>query len=56
MHYENEVLLDVKWKSLLHLQCHFSQDTLSWGRGGVKYTDVDISAKAIKLTIEINEK
>ncbi|SFD16153.1 hypothetical protein SAMN04487987_105122 [Algibacter pectinivorans] len=30
--FELEALRDVKGKSLLHLQCHFGQDTLSWSR------------------------
>ncbi len=27
---ENDALKDVKGKSLLHLQCHVEQDSLSW--------------------------
>ena len=38
---------DVAGKSLLHLQCHFGQDTLSWGRLGAKVTGVDLSPDAI---------
>ncbi|RZM81309.1 SAM-dependent methyltransferase [Pseudoalteromonas rubra] len=37
----------VKGKSLLHLQCHFGQDTLSWARLGADVTGVDLSASAI---------
>lgn len=40
---------DVKGKSLLHLQCHFGMDTLSWARLGAKVTGVDFSDKAINL-------
>jgi SAM-dependent methyltransferase len=40
---------DVSGKSLLHLQCHFGMDTLSWGRLGAKVTGVDFSDEAIKL-------
>ncbi len=29
---------DVKGKSLLHLQCHFGMDTISWSRLGAKAT------------------
>jgi len=36
MAYEQRALSDVKGKSLLHLQCHFGQDTLSWSRLGAK--------------------
>ncbi|MHC5140194.1 MAG: SAM-dependent methyltransferase, partial [Planctomycetota bacterium] len=31
---EVEEMGDVTGKSLLHLQCHFGQDTLSWARRG----------------------
>ncbi|NLI99399.1 class I SAM-dependent methyltransferase [bacterium] len=39
---------DVKGKSLLHLQCHFGLDTLSFARLGATVTGVDFSPKAIK--------
>ena len=54
--YELEALGDVKGKSLLHLQCHFGQDTLSWSRMGAKCTGVDFSEKGIKLAKELNEE
>ena len=34
---------------LLHLQCHFGLDTLSWARQGAQVTGVDFSSKAIGL-------
>jgi SAM-dependent methyltransferase len=40
---------DVSNKSLLHLQCHFGLDTLSWARRGATVTGVDFSPKAIHL-------
>lgn len=40
---------DVSGKRLLHLQCHFGMDTLSWARLGAKVTGVDISDEAIDL-------
>jgi len=46
---ELEELGDVKGKSLLHLQCHFGMDTLSWARLGAKVTGVDFSGEAIPL-------
>jgi len=46
---ELEELSDVCGKSLLHLQCHFGQDTLSWARLGARVTGVDLSDEAIKL-------
>ncbi len=47
---------DVKYRSLLHLQCHFGLDTLSWAREGAIVTGVDISDEAIKLAKEINDE
>ncbi|WP_105188962.1 MULTISPECIES: class I SAM-dependent methyltransferase [unclassified Pseudoalteromonas] len=44
---EREQVGDVTGKSLLHLQCHFGQDTLSWARLGAKVTGVDLSSQAI---------
>jgi SAM-dependent methyltransferase len=38
---------DVAGKSLLHLQCHFGLDTLSWVRRGATVTGVDFSGAAI---------
>ena len=46
---ELDELGDVKNKSLLHLQCHFGLDTLSWARLGAKVTGVDFSSKAIAV-------
>src|SRR5919106_1983779 len=34
---------------LLHLQCHFGLDTLSWARLGARATGVDFSPTAIRL-------
>lgn len=36
-------------KTMLHLQCHFGLDTLSWARRGVDVTGVDFSEDAITL-------
>ena len=44
---ELEELGDVQGKSLLHLQCHFGLDTLSWAREGAIVTGVDFSERAI---------
>jgi len=38
---ELEDLGDVKGKYLLHLQCHFGQDTLSWNRLGADVVGID---------------
>ncbi len=37
----------MRGKSLLHLQCHFGQDTLSWARQGARVTGLDLSDEAI---------
>ena len=47
---------DVKGRSLLHLQCHFGMDTMSFSRMGAKCTGVDLSDEAIKLAREINDE
>jgi ubiquinone/menaquinone biosynthesis C-methylase UbiE len=51
---ELEELGDVKEKNLLHLQCHFGMDTMSWAREGANCVGVDLSDVAIKLAREIN--
>ncbi|WP_437950528.1 methyltransferase [Sorangium sp. So ce296] len=45
---EIEQVGDVRGKTLLHLQCHFGQDTLSWARLGARVTGLDLSDEAIK--------
>lgn len=47
---------DVKGKKMLHLQCHFGMDTMSFSRMGAKCIGVDISDEAIKLAKEINDE
>lgn len=47
---------DVSGKSLLHLQCHFGQDTLSWARLGANVVGVDFSTEALKAARQINEQ
>lgn len=44
---------NVKDKTLLHLQCHFGMDTLSWAMQGAKVTGVDFSDEAIIKAKEI---
>ncbi|MFN7144095.1 MAG: class I SAM-dependent methyltransferase [Myxococcota bacterium] len=44
---ELELVGNVAGASLLHLQCHFGQDTLSWARRGARVTGVDFSEVAI---------
>lgn len=40
---------EVVGKRLLHLQCHFGLDTLSWARLGAEVTGVDFSERAIEI-------
>ena len=54
--YELNALGDVNDKSLLHLQCHFGQDTLSWSRLGAKCVGVDLSDEGVKLAQQLNEE
>lgn len=44
---------NVKGLKLLHLQCHFGLDTLSWARLGAEVTGVDYSDMAINKAIEL---
>ncbi len=44
---ELPLLGDLRGKSLLHLQCHFGQDTLSLARMGATVTGLDLSPRAI---------
>jgi len=44
---------DLRDKKLLHLQCHFGQDTLSLARMGAEVTGVDLSDKAIAKANEL---
>jgi len=53
---ELEELGDVKGKSLLHLQCHFGMDTLSWAKLGAKATGIDFSEKAINLAKSLSRE
>ena len=45
---EQALLPDVSGRTLLHLQCHFGMDTLSWARQGAIVTGLDISRPAIE--------
>jgi SAM-dependent methyltransferase len=47
---------DVHGKSLLHMQCHFGLDTMSWARLGAKVTGVDFSDEAIALARSISDE
>jgi 2-polyprenyl-3-methyl-5-hydroxy-6-metoxy-1,4-benzoquinol methylase len=53
---ELEALGNVRDKSILHLQCHFGLDTLSWARLGAKATGIDISDKAIEYAKSLGDE
>lgn len=44
---ELPLLGDIAGKRILHLQCHFGQDTISLARMGAKVTGIDLSDNAI---------
>lgn len=47
--HEIEEIGPVEGRTLLHLQCHFGIDTLSWARLGARVTGVDFSPRAVEL-------
>ncbi|MDC1221328.1 class I SAM-dependent methyltransferase [Salibacteraceae bacterium] len=53
---ELELLGDITGKSILHLQCHFGQDSIELSRMGAMVTGVDLSDKAIDKAIWLAEK
>jgi SAM-dependent methyltransferase len=53
---ELEEVGEVHGKRLLHLQCHFGLDTLSWARRGAQVTGVDISDLSITRADELKAR
>lgn len=53
---EIEELGPVQGKSLLHLQCHFGLDTLTWARLGAQVTGIDFSPEGIRLARSLAEE
>lgn len=47
--HEQAEIGSVEGLTLLHLQCHFGLDTMSWARLGAHVTGIDFSPKAIAL-------
>jgi SAM-dependent methyltransferase len=45
---------DVAGKTLVHLQCHFGMDTLSWARLGATVTGLDFSPAAIEAARKLS--
>ena len=50
---ELDLLGDIEGKTILHLQCHFGQDTIALSRLGAKVTGIDLSDKAIESAKKI---
>jgi len=50
------LLGNIKNKKILHLQCHFGQDTISLSRHGALVTGVDFSEKAIEKAEHLNKQ
>jgi len=53
---ELDLLPELKGKSVLHLQCHFGQDSLSMARLGADVVGVDLSDKSIEEARKINDQ
>ena len=53
---ELEEVGNVSGKKLLHLQCHFGLDTLSWVRLGAQVTGIDFSDKAIAIAQNLSRE
>jgi SAM-dependent methyltransferase len=51
---EMNLLGDVSGQRILHLQCHFGQDSLSLARSGAQVTGVDLSDAAIAAAQALN--
>ena len=47
---------DVRGRTLLHLQCHFGLDTLSWARLGAKATGIDLSDASVAEARRLNRQ
>ena len=50
---ELDLLGDISGKKILHLQCHFGQDSISLARMGANVTGIDFSDKAIDKAVEL---
>jgi len=50
---ELDIIGDVAGKRILHLQCHFGQDTISFARMGAKCVGMDLSDHAIATAKEM---
>jgi len=53
---ELELLGDLSGKKVLHLQCHFGQDSLSLARMGASVVGVDLSGEAVNIANGLAEE
>jgi ubiquinone/menaquinone biosynthesis C-methylase UbiE len=53
---ELQLLGDISGKKILHLQCHFGQDTMTFSRMGAIATGIDFSDKAIETAKELSSQ
>ncbi|WBV57777.1 class I SAM-dependent methyltransferase [Chryseobacterium daecheongense] len=53
---ELELLGNIEGKKILHLQCHFGQDSISLSRLGAVVTGIDLSDKAIATARDLTKK
>jgi SAM-dependent methyltransferase len=53
---ELDLLGDINGKKILHLQCHFGQDTMTFSRMGAKATGIDLSDRAIEKAREFAQQ
>src|ERR1700712_3265823 len=51
--FELAELADVRGRTLVHPQCHFGEDTLSWARLGAQVTGLDFSGPAVVAAREL---
>ncbi len=54
--FEVEEVGDVTGKRLVHLQCHFGLDTLSWARAGASVAGLDFSGAAVEAATSIAQE
>jgi SAM-dependent methyltransferase len=54
--FEVEEVGDVAGKRLVHLQCHFGLDSLSWARAGASVVGLDFSPAAVEAATELAQE
>jgi SAM-dependent methyltransferase len=54
--FEVEELGSVAGRTLVHLQCHFGLDTLSWARLGARVTGLDFSGPAVEAATRLAQE